>query len=574
MFVAIGLLYAAHRVAVTRETVEKRSEDLGAVRAKLGELAAEGRIDDLVALVMELLARYRNDNASLAFRLTNALRMLYGRSSEKVSAAQLSLMFDALDQTAPEGARQIVDQAAAAAEPEQEPATAPPQRPRKRGGRRPLPANLPRVSSPVPVADEERPCPSCGTPRKTMGWISSEILEFVPAQLIVIDERREKVACPKCEAHVSAAPSEKVMDGGRPGPRLLASIIVSKLDDSLPLYRQSKISARGAVHIPDSTLGDWYAFGTDVMAPIAEVIGQVALESFMMNTDDTELRVLDKKHPKGSKRGRMWAFLGDRKWAAFRYAPNWSAEHPGEFLLGYPGYVQGDGYAGYGSTVGPPGKQHVVVIPERRLGCGMHVRRPFEAAAKAGDARGAVALAYFRKLYDVERACKAEELEPGARLVRRCEYSVPVLKELRAWIDALHPALVPGEPLHKATTYARNQWVYFERCFTDGRFEIDNGLAERGLRLVVLGERNYLFAGSEAGARRLAVGYTIVSTCRLQNVDPQAYLGDVIELLQNGWPQARLRELLPDEWQRTRAADAKARTDALLRAAKLPPTAP
>jgi len=158
--------------------------------------------------------------------------------------------------------------------------------------------------------------------------------------------------------------------------------------------------------------------------------------------------------------------------------------------------------------------------------------------------------------------------------VRRRELSVPVLTELRGWIDWLHPALVPGEPLYRATTYARNQWEFFERCFTDGRFEIDNGLAERGLRLVVLGERNYLFAGSEAGALRLAIGYTIVTTYRLQGVDPVAYLGDVIELLQNGWPQTRLREFLPDEWQRTRAADAKARTDALLRAAKLPVTAP
>jgi len=564
-------------VAATREAVKPRTEDLGSVRAKLGELASEGRIDDLLALVMELLDRYRKDNASLADRLTNALRMLYGRKSEKVSADQLSLMFDALGELAPEGARQIVDEATAGAEPEPAPPAAPPppaRQPRKRGGRRPLPPNLPRVERLIPVPAAERACTECGTPRATIGWISSEILEFVPAQLIVIDERREKVACPQCEAHVAAAPSEKVMDGGRPGPRLLGSIIVSKLDDSLPLYRQSKISARGAVHIPDSTLGDWYGFGIDVAAPLAELIGKVVLESFLINTDDTDLRVLDKKHPKGSKRGRMWVFLGDRRWAVFRYAPSWSAEHPGEFLRGYPGYVQGDGYAGYGSTVGPPGQEHVVVIPERRLGCGMHVRRPFEAAAKAGDARGAVAVAYFRKLYHIERVCKEEGLDPDARLVRRRELSVPVLTELRGWIDRLHPALVPGEPLYKATTYARNQWEFFERCFTDGRFEIDNGLAERGLRLVVLGERNYLFAGSEVGALRLAIGYTIVTTCRLQGVDPVAYLGDVIELLQNGWPQTRLRELLPDEWQRTRAADAKARTDALLRAAKLPVTAP
>lgn len=563
-------------MATAKETNEVQSDDLGAVRSRLVELAAEGRIDDLIELVIDLLARVRHDNSALTLRLRNALRIIYGRKSEKISAEQLSLMFDELKGAAPAIAKEIVDEAKGEAPqpPDAGGANGPkqekPRKPRDRGGRSPLPPGLPRVEKNNELSAADRLCKTCGKPRHTIGYLVSEILEFIPAQLIVIEERREKVACSDCDGCIETAPSEKVMDRGRPGPNLLATIVVSKLEDSLPLYRQSKMLGRDSVYISDSTLGDWFAFATDVIAPIAALIGKCALASGVINTDDTTLRVLDRTHPKGSRTGRMWSFLGDRKWAAFLYAPDWKAEHPGEFLEHYTGFVQGDGYAGYSAQVGPPGHEHIVVPDERRLGCGMHVRRPFEAATKLGDARGAIAIALFRKLYAIERTCKDEQLTTEQRHLRRQEQSIPVLVELKNWIDTIHPTLIPKEPLYKATTYARNQWSYFMRCFSDGRFEIDNGAAERELRRIVLGENNFLFAGSDKGAERLAIGYTIVATCMLQGVNPVAYVADVIELLQAGWPVARLAELLPERWQQTRAAEAAARTHALLRSAKLP----
>jgi hypothetical protein len=274
-----------------------------------------------------------------------------------------------------------------------------------------------------------------------------------------------------------------------------------------------------------------------------------------MQADDTGLRVLDKKDPRGVKRGHLWCFVGDQRWVVFRYAPDWKAEHPGEFLRGFEGYVQGDGYAGYNKAVGPPGEREPVVSPDRRLGCGMHVRRKLKQAAKGGDARGAVAMSYFRKLYDIERSCKEEQLDPDERLARRQELSEPVLDELYDWVEQLHPSLVPGTPLYKATTYALNQKAPFLRCFTDGRFEIDNGEPERQIRRVATGRKNYLFAGSDAGAERMAILYTLLANCHLHGVNPQAYLTDVVVKLQNGWPMSRIDELLPQFW---RAPEAQA----------------
>jgi transposase len=547
-------------------------DDIVAVRGKLEQLAEQGRTDELITMVLDLLVRVRDDNTALQVRLHNALRQLYGRRSEKVSAEQLSLLFEQLGDEAPEGAAQIAEEAKQAAEDaaaasdgagnpgaESDSQAAVPQpnqapRPlRSRKGCSPLPEHLPRQKNVILVAQEQRTCAQCGAEKQTIGYETSEYLEFVPAQLVVIEQQREKIACKSCdEPGIVVAPNDKVMPYGRPGPRLLAHVVNSKHDHSQPLYRQSNIFEQTGVRIADSTLGDWNAFALEVLAPIANLIGQIARSSFYINLDDTGFRVLDKKHPKGVKHGHLWGVVADQKYVYVHYAPDWKAEHLAELLRDFKGFAQVDGYRGYGSQTGPPEDTHAIVADDRRLGCAMHVRRPFEQAADGGDARGAIALAYFRKLYDIERACKQEELSPEERLQRRQQFSVPVLGELYEWIDMIHPTLVPGTPLHKATQYARGQRDYLERCFTDGRFEIDNGEVERQFRRPKLGAKNFLFAGSDAGARRLAVGYTIIQTCLLNGVNPEEYMADVIVKLQGGWLKSRLHELLPDQWQAAR----------------------
>ena len=527
------------------------SSDLDDVRGKLTELAASGRVDELIELVITLLGSAQTSNTALTSRLQNALRALYGRKSEKFSADQLSLLFAELGDEAPEAARKIAEAPGDIPQPEKPPPAA-----RAKRGRSALPATLPREIHDVRVPDAERACAQCGAEKKGIGFIASEILEFVPAHFKVIEERREKLACEACGDGVVVADSEKVMEGGRPGPALLAHIVVSKFQDSLPLYRQCQIYERAGVSIAPSTIGDWTAFALEVLEPIATRITGRVLSSFVIGADDTGLRVLDRDDPRGVKKGHIWGYVGDCKLVAFDYTKDWKADGPAKFLRRFRGFMQGDGYAGFDRALKPDkddddGDDAPVVPENRRLGCGMHIRRKFEAAAQAEDARGAIAMAYFKKLYDVERSCKDDALSADARKARRTELSLPILDELFAWVAVIHPKLVPGTLLHKATRYARNQELFFRRCFDDGRFEIDNGEVERQLRRIALGRKNYLFAGSDAGADRIATACTILGSAHRNDIDPLAYVTDVITKLQAGWPMSRIDELLPDVWSKT-----------------------
>lgn len=535
-----------------------------AVKRKLEQLATAGRVNELIELVIDLLARMRSTNNALANRLANALRELYGRKSQKITAGDLSALLKTLDDALPPSAADAAKTTSAESnEPPPPPAPPPsegtvpqppepPKPPRNGAGRSPLPINLPRRSCTVPVPEDERRCPQCGGARVCIGHRTSEILEFYSAHFEVIEEQREKMACPHCpEEGVATAPSEKVMDRGRPGPRLLSHIVVDKFVDAMPLYRQMQKYERGGVALSSSTLGSWSAFAIDVLTPVAERIRTRVFGSTYVRADDTGMRVLDRDHPKGVKRGHIWAFVGAGAGAnlvAFQYAPSWKAEHPAAFLRGFRGYLQGDGYAGYAAMLRDDGGGEPLVPEERRLGCGMHIRAKFEKAAKLGDARAAVALAYLKSIYRVEAACKDEGLSPEARRARRQEVSIPHVNDLYRWIGELHSDLVPNTPLYAATQYALNQEAAFRRCFTDGRFEIDNGEVERQLRRVALGRKNYLFAGSDKGAERIAVAYTVLNSCAMNDVNPLAWAADVIEKLQRGWPQARLDELLPDAW--------------------------
>jgi len=531
--------------------------DLEGVRRKLEQLAAEGRISELIELVVDLLAQFRDTNNELSIKLQNALRELYGRKSQKVSSAQLLLLFAELGVDAPAGALEAVGLSQGETPAGEGLVPQPPEPPkpvRRRGGRAPLPQELPREIRIVAVPQAERVCAQCGQEKVCIGHKTSEILEFIPAHFLVIEEKREKLACRSCpEEGVSTAPSNKVMDRGRPGPGLLANILVEKFQDSMPLERQADAYARGGVALSPSTLGDWTAFGLDVLAPVAERIQELATESFYVHTDDTGMPVLDRNHPKGIRRGHIWSFVGG-DFPAFVYAPDWKAKHAAEALEGFTGFLQGDGYPGYASMTRGDDSKERVVPEERLLGCGMHIRAKFEKAMKNGDARAAMAIAYFKAIYRIEAACKDEGLSPEGRHARRQGQSLPIVDELYRWIHDLHPQLVPNTPLYKATRYARNQEAAWRRCFTDGRFEIDNGEAERQLRRVAIGRKNYLFAGSDKGAERLAVGYTVFAACRMHDVNPLAWATDVITKLQAGWPRSRLDELLPHAWARARAA--------------------
>ncbi|EYF01807.1 putative transposase [Chondromyces apiculatus DSM 436] len=411
----------------------KPPNDLDDVRRKLGQLAEEGRTSDLIELVLQMLAQMSETNNALSLRLQTALRELYGRKSQKISAAQLSLLFAELG---PE----------ASAQPERELVPQPPEPPKPpspRGGRSPRPPHLERKQRRVTVPASERVCPRCGKDKACIGYRTSEVLDFVPAHFVVIEEQREKLACPRCpEQGVATAPSDKVMDRGRPGAGLLAKLLVDKFEDSLPLYRQAQQCACAGVPLAASTLGDWSSFALDVLAPVAARITERVLSAFYVRADDTGMPVQDRDHPRGIKRGHLWSFIG-ADLAAFLYAPDWKAKYPAALLDGFQGFLQGDGYAGYDAMLRSDRSGEPILSEDRRLGCAMHLRAKFEKAAKLHDARAAIALSYFQALYRIEAACKAEVFSPQDRHARRQEQSLPLVDAFYQWVHELHPHLVP-----------------------------------------------------------------------------------------------------------------------------------
>ena len=525
---------------------DTRHDDLSHVREWLGTLFDEGRKEDQLDIVVKLLEDARRENNALELRVRQLLRTLYGTKSERVSDAQLKLALEVLVGATGEG--QAPDDTDGSDEDsEVEQPTEKPRSPRGRGGRKPLPDHLPREQQEVLVPADERVCAECGAEKTSIGHITSEILEFVPAHFKVIEEQREKVACPACKDGVVAADSLKVMDRGRPGPGLLADIVTGKFQDSLPLYRQAQRYERTGMSISCSTLGDWSAFGIDVLAPVAVAITGCVVNDSYVQGDDTRLPVLSADHPGATKRGRLWVYVGmTTNLVAFDYTENWKAEGMVRFLDGFQGFLQTDGYAGFAQLAEPADDGSA--SPVTLLGCGMHNRRKFEAAYKAKDLRAAIALDFFKALYRVEKTAKKDELSADGRHALRAEQSLPIVDKFYDWTREMHPTLVPGTPLYKATQYALNHEVVFRTCFADGRFEIDNGEVERQIRRVALGRKNYLFAGNDRAAKRIATAYTVLGSCHMNGVNPIAYMTDVIQKLQGGWPKSRLRELLPDRW--------------------------
>ncbi len=533
--------------------------DLAGLRAQLEVLAKSGAHEQVIEVLLALVEKQQSELRHLAERYTAALRQMHRRKSEKISPDQLALF---LAQLAPaEAARAAVE-----VEPLPQAGEPEPERPKRRGGRKPLPDHLRREIVPIPLAAHERICDACGK-EKNKVWTESQLtLEFKPAELFVIEHQREVRACGPCQQGVVTAPSApKPIEGGRPGPGLLAHIVTSKLHDGLPLYRQSQIFRRSGVELADSTLGDWFGACADAAEPLYKEARRQTLASYLMSLDDTGMPVLDRDHPKGIRRGHVWTFIGDAGRVGFcEFTPDWKGKWPLAILDEFSGeVVQSDGYAGINSYFA---RQHS--LPKRRAGCMDHARRKFKDALDAGDLRGAVVVSLMRDLYAVEdRARKA-----GASLddlaFRRRAHSRPIVDRLQQLIAELHGKITPKSPLGKATTYAINQWSTLTAFLDDPRIPLSNIIVEQQQRRTALGRKNYLFAGSDEGGRRLAILQTLIVCCDLADAPPVEYLRDVFAKIADGWPHSRIRDLLPAAWlanQRRQQADSDAVTDAASR---------
>jgi transposase len=525
-------------------------DDAASLRALLAERDAaiaerDAALVEREAALAERDAHLRNvrlEIEKLKVQLAALRRDRYGKSSERLAAeiGQLEMLIGDLEEDAAE-------RDAAAAEKTRK-AKGKPDKPRKPALRRPLPEHLPRET----VLHEPVLACRCGCTdpaRLTcLGEDVTEVLEKIPARLKVIRHVRPRYACRACEAMLQAPAPALPIERGRPGPGLLAHVLVSKYLDGLPLYRLSGILAREGVEIERQTLADWVGHGAWWLRPVAAAIGTHAMAQGVIWTDDTPIRVLAPGRGK-TRLGRFWVYAFDpRPWggtgppaALYCYSPDRKGERPREHLAGFGGWLHADAYAGYDALTAAKGGRAQRIT---HVACMAHARRRlFEVFEATKSPIAEEGLRRIGELYAIEAAINGQS--PEQRRAARQAQSKPLLEALHNWMLQQRRRLSGKSTLGKALQYALSRWDALVRYVEDGRLSIDNNLSERLLKDIAVTRKNYLFVGSDAGGQRAAIIYTIAETAKLNGLDPEAYIAAVLDRLAGGHPISRIGELLP-----------------------------
>jgi transposase len=484
----------------------------------------------LIATLRDELTRTQRENATLRHQLDVLCQRLFGKKSERVSPDQLRLAF-----------AQLANEPGPVAEPVEMDSGERPGRPRRRGrptGRHPLPAHLARQRVEIDVPDADKIC-ACGHRKTRIGEAVSEKLEYVPASLRVIETARFKYACPQChEGVLEAAAPPQAVEKSLAGEGLLAHVVVSKYVDHLPLYRLSRIFLRERVDVSRATLCGWVADVAAALAPIDAQLRREVTAARYLHTDDTPVTILDAQA--GSRKGRLWTYLDPLgQQVVFDATATHERDGPEAFLAAFRGDLHADAYTGYDALY--------ATGRIREIGCWAHARRGFVEALTT-DVRAALMVALIQQLYQVERA--GAERSADARRALRREHSVPLLGKIQIERDHLGRTVLPKSPLGDAVRYLTNQWAALQHFVEDGHLAIDNNRAENQLRVVALGRKNWLFAGSLEGARRAAQMYSLVQSCTLVDVPPFDYLKDVL-LRVATHPQHLIGQLTPKGWAAT-----------------------
>jgi len=516
----------------------------------LRKLLVEGGTEESVAeAVLQLLAKLVARNSELEQRLAKAATLT--RKNEGLSAEQLLLMRDELTESkdaelakANAGLRRVsdVEKWLETAETEEPPAQPP--------ARKPAPAELRRTENVLAVPEAERPCPKCGQMRECIGHDVTEVVDLIPAEVVVRLDKREKLACRACEGEVVRAPAgDKVVAGGKLGSGLVAQVVVDKYWDGLPLHRQKERFARLGFPVAVSTLADQVTWATDLLRPLWRSVISHVLGATVMHLDGTSLSVLDRDAPTGIKLGSLWGYVGvtgEVRMALYLYASTGkkTGQRPGELgpedmLSLRQGYAVADASSLFDKSFKRP-----ELIACR---CNMHSRSYFLKALDAGDPRAALPLAAFKTLYQVED--EVRNLGDDERLAARLARSKPVYDELAAWCRTHRPHEPPSSALGKAIQYLLNHEAALKRFLEDGAIPVDNGVVERLHVRAALTRKNYLFAGSDAGAERAAIAYTLLGCCELAGVDPVRYLAGVLPLLSRKVMLKNIPALLPAPWK-------------------------
>jgi len=498
-------------------------------------------VDALQKIVVDLCEQLQHESAekdkyrSLLRELLEAQR---SRKSEQLSKEQLTLFEELWKARQPEEASE--EPAAAETGGDEKPPEAPV---KKRTGRQPLAKNLVRERIVHDLAEAEKHCDGCGKDLHLISEESSERYEYIPAQLKVIEDVRLKYAC-DCTVKTADKPPQPI-EKSTAGASLLAQVIVSKFADHQPLHRQEKIFERHGVEISRKTMGGWMSSVADLLNPLYQAGKRVLFESKVIGTDDTGVKVLDRKLP-FARTGRIWPYVGDVQHPVviYDYTPTRGRDGPSKFLEGYQGYLQEDAYSVYDAFFKPA--RGLIEV-----GCWMHARRYFIKAMDSDAQRMGPALYLIARVYSVED--RAHGLRGEERLELRQRLSAPVMEKLHQYLLEIREEVLPKSPEARAVRYALNQWEALNRFLKDGDLEIDNGATERANRGIAIGRGNWTFFGSDHGGKTAAVLLSFIETCKRNAIEPFGWFRDVLSRIATH-PINKIEELLPHNWKTPSAA--------------------
>ena len=483
----------------------------------------------LVAEVQSLT--YQNEK--LKAELHGHRKARFGSKSESMDQLALDLADDVEIEAAAAEQKNEVSDADAADKPA-----------KRKHSRKPLPDHLDRQDEVLSAGED---CNDCGGSLRQIGEDVTEELEYIPGRFVVRRIIRPRMACTCCEAFAQAPLPSRPIERGRPGPGLLAHVLIGKYCDHLPLDRQSKIFARERVDLHRSTLTDWVGRTTALLEPLADHIGKLVRAGPALFADDTPVKLQTRAKTKKTQTARLWSYVRDeRPWrgdappcAWYQFSEDRKGVRPEAHLSGYTGTVHADGYAGFNGLFGEDKADEQA--------CMVHVRRKFvDEVERIGSPIAKHAIEQIALLYAVEKAVRGQA--PESRVALRQAKAKPVFDDLEVWLQAQLPKLSGKTKLAEAIRYALKRMPKARGYLDDGRLELDNNICERSIRPIALGRKNYLFMGSIGGGNAAATAYTLIETAKMNSVDPQAWLTWVLERLPDHKIN-RIEELMPWNWE-------------------------
>lgn len=512
-------------MAAREKVTSAFAPDLDELRAWLGAMIAALRFAEIIAAVVGLIGRMRDINTELVTQLALLRRRRPRSEVLRRLERQLVLPIDGIVVSPPR--------------PTQEASNAETKKSRKgrHPGRAAPPAHMPRIPVFNRVPPELRVCPQCGTTMTTVSHSSCLVLNVIPARVFVEERLDETVACPNDDTIVSATPPPQIVERGKLADGLIVEAVCDKYIEHLPIERQCTRFSRTGVDVAPQTLGRSVTAAIELLAPIARLIEEQTRAPGVLGTDATSLPVLDPESPDGIRNGSMWCWTNAR-WVTFFYSPKGDSDSVRRFL--------GDDLARTVQCDGTSVTTFVERAGGKRPGCWAHGRRRLVEAARSGDRVALEGVRIIARLFAVEResTCAGDTAEE--RRERRAQCSRPILDELRTWVDRQRAVTPPKTPLGQGLGYLDRQWRRLLLFLDDGNIEATNNRRERELRRLILGRKNWLFTWLDEGGERTGHILTIIATCIAHDINPRAYLHRVVHCIVHGWPQAKLRDLLPD----------------------------